>query len=246
MVCPQNKPIKTWGTYKDESMITYLDIAKGLLGRFKVFRITQIPQDENEKADALTKLASTTTNIWPKIVPVTHLSRPSINKQEELLVGEIKSRENNWMTPIRDHIERGIFPKDPIEARWVRYRATWYTIIGGELYRNGFSKILQRCIGSVEASKILKSFHSRVCRNHTQGKSLAHKTLIKGFYWPAQFANSQKVVESCETCQEIANDYRQPLERQRSLTSPWPLSMLGLDLIKPMPTRTRVDQNMLS
>ena len=42
--------------------------------------------------------------------------------------------------------------------------------------------------------------------------------------------------KSCKTCQRIANDIRQPLEVLRSLTSPWPFAMWGLDLIRPMPT----------
>ncbi|KAK0593716.1 hypothetical protein LWI29_011306 [Acer saccharum] len=48
---------------RDESMIAYLELAKGLLERFKEYRIVHVPREENEQADALAKLASTTVNI---------------------------------------------------------------------------------------------------------------------------------------------------------------------------------------
>ena len=51
---------------RDENMIAYLKLAKELLGRFKEYRIIQIPREENEQADALVKLASATINIWPR------------------------------------------------------------------------------------------------------------------------------------------------------------------------------------
>ena len=112
-------------------MIAYLDVARALLGRLKFFRITQIPREENGKADALSKLASTMTNIWPKTIPVAHLARSSISDHDQLFVGEIEVRESNWMTPNRDHLEKNILPEDFTYARRVRYRASRYTIIRG-------------------------------------------------------------------------------------------------------------------
>ncbi|KAK1559692.1 hypothetical protein Q3G72_017338 [Acer saccharum] len=123
-----------------------------------------------------------------------------------------------------------------MEAKRIRYRSTRYNIIDGELYRKGFSIALKRCAVDEEAKQILKDVHSGMCRNHTGGNSLAHKILKQGFYWPTLFAEAQRFTESCETCQKITNDIRQPPELLRSLTSPCPLAMWGLDLIGPMHT----------
>ncbi|KAK0586525.1 hypothetical protein LWI29_008372 [Acer saccharum] len=185
---------------REEHMIAYLDIAKKLLKKFKAYRISQIPREENEKADALSKLASATTSIRSKAIPVAHLAKPT---------------------------------------KRIRYRSARYTILRGELYRRGFSKVLQRCISGEKTGEILRSIHSGVCGNHTGGKSLAHKILRQGFYWPTLFAEAQQFAESCETCQRVANDIRRPPELLRSLTSPWPFAMWGLDLIGPMPTGTK-------
>nr|GFC37122.1 reverse transcriptase domain-containing protein [Tanacetum cinerariifolium] len=44
---------------KEDNMIKYMDIAKGLVSGFKTFSISQVPQSKNKKADALSKIAST-------------------------------------------------------------------------------------------------------------------------------------------------------------------------------------------
>ncbi|KAK0596905.1 hypothetical protein LWI29_020009 [Acer saccharum] len=75
---------------RDEHMITYLDIAKRLLRRFKKYKISQIPREENEKANALSKLASATTCIRSKAIPVAHLTKPSTAEAMEVMIVEIR------------------------------------------------------------------------------------------------------------------------------------------------------------
>ncbi|KAK0573961.1 hypothetical protein LWI29_016278 [Acer saccharum] len=222
---------------RDESMITYLELAKELLGRFKEYIIAHVPREENEQADALAKLASATINIWPKSISIIRLLQPSIVKSKE--VGAVFGERNSWMTPIKEYIVNDVLPSDPLEAKRLKYRATRYSVLNGELYKRGYSRALQRCVGPEEAEGILRSTHSENCGNHAGGVSLAHKTLRQGFYWPTLFANAKRVAARCEACQKIANNIRQPPELLQSITSPWPFAMWGIDLIDPMPTATR-------
>ncbi|KAK0583648.1 hypothetical protein LWI29_000919 [Acer saccharum] len=221
---------------RDECMIAYLDIAKKLFRWFKEYKITQIPREENEKADALSKLASAITCIRSKTIPVAHLTKPSTVEPEEIKVAKIQPYPNDWTTQLRKYLEENILLEDTLEAKRIRYRSTRYTILDGDLYKKRFSKTLQRCFTGEEADQILKDVHSSVCGNHTKGKSLAHKIFKQGFYWPTLFVEAQRFAENCETCQRIANDIRQPPEPLRSLTSPWPFAMWGLDHIGPMLT----------
>ncbi|KAK0572787.1 hypothetical protein LWI29_037332 [Acer saccharum] len=193
---------------REEHMIAYLDIAKRLLKKFKAYRISQIPREENEKADALSKLASATTSIRSKAIPVAHLTKPSTAESEEIIIAEIRPSPGDWTYKLRKYLEENILPEDTVEAKRIRYRSARYTILMGELYRRGFSKVLQRCISGEKTGEILRSVHSGVCGNHTGGKSLAHKILRQGFYWPTLFAEAQQFAESCETCQRVANDIR--------------------------------------
>ncbi|KAK0578128.1 hypothetical protein LWI29_005447 [Acer saccharum] len=224
---------------REEHMIAYLDIAKRLLRKFKMYKIFQIPREENEKADALSKLASATISIRSKAIPMAHLTKPSTAESEDVMIAEIRPSPGDWTTQLKKYLEENVLPEDAVEAKRIKYRSTQYTILRGELYRRGFSKVLQRCVACEETRKILKDVHSGVYGNHTGGKSLAHKVLRQGFYWPTLFVEAQRFAESCETCQRIVNDIRQPPELLKSLTSPWPFTMWGLDLIGPMPTRTK-------
>ena len=130
--------------------MTYLEIARRLLKKFKGYKITQIPREENERADALSKLASATNCVGSKTVPIAHLAMPSTVKSEEFVVAEIRPQSDNWTTQLKRYFEENILPEDTSEAKRIKYRSTWYTIMNGELYRKGFSKALQRCVTGEE------------------------------------------------------------------------------------------------
>ncbi|KAK0601168.1 hypothetical protein LWI29_021826 [Acer saccharum] len=221
---------------RDESMITYLELAKELLGRFKEYRIVHVPRKENEQADALAKLASSTINIWPKSISMIRLLQLSIVRSKE--VGAVFGERNSWITPIKEYLVNDVLPSDPLEAKRLKYKATRYSVLNGELYKRGYSRALQRCVGPEKAEGILRSIHSGNCGNHAGGASLAHKTLRQGFFWPTLFADAKRIAARCEACQKIANNIRQPPKLLQSITSPWPFAMWGIDLIGPMPTAT--------
>ncbi|GJU08003.1 reverse transcriptase domain-containing protein [Tanacetum coccineum] len=60
---------------KEQSMTQYLEKAKSLIESFKIFSIEQVPQSENKKVDALSKIASTSFAYLTKQVLVETLKR---------------------------------------------------------------------------------------------------------------------------------------------------------------------------
>ena len=92
------------------------------------------------------------------------------------------NESNNWMTPIKEYLINDILPSDSLEAKRLRYKATRYSVLSGDLYRRGYSRVLQRCVGPEEAEGILKGIHSGCYGNHAGSISLAHKALRQGFY----------------------------------------------------------------
>ncbi|GJY45403.1 reverse transcriptase domain-containing protein [Tanacetum coccineum] len=78
------------GTYvaKEADRIHYLEKVKALTGGFKAFTIKQIPRSENKKADALSKIASTSFAHLSKQVLVEELKEKSISEVEVLTVVE--------------------------------------------------------------------------------------------------------------------------------------------------------------
>ncbi|GJU36881.1 reverse transcriptase domain-containing protein [Tanacetum coccineum] len=78
------------GSYiaKESGMIQYLNKVKTLAKSFKEFSVKQIPRSENKKADALSKITSTSFAHLNKQVLVEELKEKSINEKEILDVVE--------------------------------------------------------------------------------------------------------------------------------------------------------------
>ncbi|GJR90559.1 reverse transcriptase domain-containing protein [Tanacetum coccineum] len=124
-------------TAKESGMIQYLNKVKTLAKNFKEFSIKQIPGSENKKADALSKIASTSFAHLNKQVLVEELKEKSINEKE--ILDEVEEKGNTWMTPICEYLTREILPEDAKKARAVRRKVVRYSMINGTLYKKSFS-----------------------------------------------------------------------------------------------------------
>ncbi|GJV57465.1 reverse transcriptase domain-containing protein [Tanacetum coccineum] len=91
------------GTYvaKEENMIKYLEKVKGLVSGFANFSISQVPRSKNKKADALSKIASTSFAHLSKQVLVEVLQEKSIQEKEVTTV--VEEDGPTWMTPIMEY-----------------------------------------------------------------------------------------------------------------------------------------------
>ena len=88
------------------------------------------------------------------------------------------------MKEIIDFLQKSILPEDKVKAQKMRLKATRYALIRGVLYRKLFSGPLLRCLTEKETIEVLDAIHSGVCGNHSGGRSLAHKAITVGYFWP--------------------------------------------------------------
>ncbi|GJS47076.1 reverse transcriptase domain-containing protein [Tanacetum coccineum] len=107
---------------KESGMVQYLEKVKGLTSNFKEFSIKQVPRSENKKADALSKIASTSFAHLSKQVLVEELKEKFINEKEVLAV--VEEEGHTWMTPVYEYLTKEILPKDKKKARVVRRKAS--------------------------------------------------------------------------------------------------------------------------
>ncbi|GJZ60609.1 reverse transcriptase domain-containing protein [Tanacetum coccineum] len=112
------------GSYvaKESGMVQYLKKVKTLASNFKEFSIKQVPRSENKKADALSKIASTSFAHLSKQVLVEELKEKSIHEKEVLAIAE--EEEQTWMTPICEYLTKETLPEDKKKARVVRRKAS--------------------------------------------------------------------------------------------------------------------------
>nr|GEV79297.1 reverse transcriptase domain-containing protein [Tanacetum cinerariifolium] len=126
------------GTYvaKEDNMIKYPEIVKGLVSGFTTFSISQVPRSKNKQADALSKIGSTSFAHLSKQVLVEVLENKSIKEKEVAAV--IEEDGPTWMTQLVDYLKEGVLLGDNKEARKLRLKARQYELMEGVLYRRSF------------------------------------------------------------------------------------------------------------
>ncbi|GKB00587.1 reverse transcriptase domain-containing protein [Tanacetum coccineum] len=143
-------PNQVKGSYiaKESGMIQYLKKVKTLANSFKKFIIKQVPRSENKKADALSKITSTSFAHLTKQVQVEELNEKSINEAEVLAVVEEKG--DTWMTPIYEYLTEETLHAEKEKARAVQGKSRRYAVIKGVLYKKSYlgpwlRKMIQEC-----------------------------------------------------------------------------------------------------
>ena len=139
------------------------------------------------------------------------------------------------MTSIISFLLDGHFPQDTDEARKIRKRAARFTVLNDTLYKRGFSMPYLKCVDQDDAKYILEEIHDRVCGDHTGPRSLVSKVIRTGYFWPTMRAYAVELVKRCDKCQRFGNVQRLPTEKLTAITSPWPFSKWGIDIVDPLP-----------
>ncbi|GJR11972.1 reverse transcriptase domain-containing protein [Tanacetum coccineum] len=138
---------------KEENMIKYLEKVKSLVSGFANFSISQVPRSKNKKADALSKIASTSFAHLSKQVLVEILKEKSIQEKEVKTV--VEEDRPTWMTPIIEYLKEVTLPDDKKEASKLRIKARQYELLKGILYRRSFLKPWLRCVGPLQANYVI-------------------------------------------------------------------------------------------
>ena len=125
------------------------------------------------------------------------------------------------------------------DARKLRVRSARYILMDEVLYKRGFSQPYLRCLAPDEANYVLREIHERACGNHSRARSLVHKVIRAGYYWPNMQVDAKVYVKVCDQCQQFSNVPRQPSEYLTTMMAPWPFAQWGLDILGPFPLGTR-------
>ncbi|GKV43074.1 hypothetical protein SLEP1_g50414 [Rubroshorea leprosula] len=154
------------------SAIQVYTLVAELKCKFQKFCLSKIPRAENEQADSLSKFASDSS-----------LSSRSI-----------------FTDSIVSFLRNGIVPEDRQEAMKLRKKASWYTLVDEVLYKRSFSLPLLQCLNPYEAVYALREVHEGVCGSHVGARTLAHKVLRQGYYWPNMYKDATHFVQKCLKC----------------------------------------------
>ena len=218
-------------------MQRYLSKPHQLAAYFESFEIQGIPRSQNRRADALSRLASTSFSTLNKTVLVEVLAEPGYVEDKVYPVAS----GDTWMTPLVKFLGQDILPDDKTEAREVQRKAARYALHNGCLYKRSYLGLWLRCVTPKEGERILQEIHEGLCGAHVGYRMLVKKTLLLGYFWPTLRQDARLLLLCCLSYQHHAPEHHQSTNLMIPITSPWPFEQWGTDIIGPFP---RVANNM--
>lgn len=108
------------------------------------------------------------------------------------------------------YLRDGTLPEDHHASCRLKVQSSRFVLIGVVLYKRGFSQPYLRCLGLDEANYVMREVCEGVCRNHLGARSLVHKLMQAGYYWPIMQKDTQSYMKVCDKCQCFRNIIRQP------------------------------------
>ena len=82
------------------------------------------------------------------------------------------------------------------KRRSLRVQATKYCLTQDGLGWKNPDGLILRCVDEEESKKLLEEFHSGFCGGNFAAKTMAHKILREGYYWPTLFTDVHKSVRN--------------------------------------------------
>ncbi|GJW19727.1 reverse transcriptase domain-containing protein [Tanacetum coccineum] len=158
----------------------------------------QVPRSKNKKADALSKIASTSFAHLSKHVLIEELKEKSVNESEVLAV--VEEEGESWMTPIHEYLTDETLPAERKKARAIKHKSQRFAIINVILYTKSFLGPWIRCVGPSQANYVLREIHKGSCSMHAGTRSVVAKALRIGYYWPTMHKDARALIKACQEC----------------------------------------------
>ena len=184
---------------KDERMQGYLNQVKCLQSKFDSFDLLHVPRSGNAHADSLAMLATSSAQDLPRVILVEDLYKPS-RTGETVQINQIRAGPS-WMDFIIRFLKEDILSEEKIVADKIQRKATSYWLSEDhKLYKRSFSGPYLLCVHPELTESLLEELHERIYGSHTGGKSLAHRAITQGYWWPNMQREALEYVRKCDQC----------------------------------------------
>lgn len=97
-------------------------------------------------------------------------------------------------------------------------------MIDGELYRRSYGGPYLKCLTSKQGQTILFQMHEGIYGNRSGGRSLGHKVIAQGYFWPKMMTHVGEYARKCQNCQRFVHQNRAPLRDLNYVISAWPFA----------------------
>ena len=184
-------------------MQEYLCQVRSIQEKFEVFDLSHVPRSGNTHADSLATLATSSAQDLPRVILVEDLYTRALTHQGAPQIHQI-TLGPSWMDAISPFLKKDVLLEEKSEADKVRRKAPWFWLSEDrKLYKRSFSGPYLLCVHPKASETLLEELHEGVCGSHTRGRSLSHKALTQGYWWPNMQKEAQEYVKKCDQCQRF-------------------------------------------
>ena len=209
---------------RDERMQVYLTQIRHLQLKFESFNLQHIPRSGNTHADSLATLATSSAQNLPRVILIEDLCKPSRIRGNMICISHVRIGPS-WMDLIIQFLSKDILLKEKSEAKKVHRKAPQFWLSKDQkLYKRSFSGPYLLCIHPEASELLLEELHEGICGSHTRGKSIAHRAITQGYWWPNMQKEALEYTKKCDQCQKFAPNTHQPIGFLNPLSSPWPFA----------------------
>ena len=105
------------------------------------------------------------------------------------------------MDPIVLFLREDILLEDKSEADKIRRKTPRFWLSEDQkLYKLSFSGPYLLCIHPEALELLLEKLQEGICGSHIGGKSLSHRAITQGYWWPNMQKEAQEYVKKCDQC----------------------------------------------
>ncbi|KAG8488270.1 hypothetical protein CXB51_018004 [Gossypium anomalum] len=224
-----------WET-RDPKLINYRELVRDLIKVFDDIIFFYLSRDENQMADALATLASMIRVNGQENMKQIRMGIYEAPAHCYNIDDEEERDDYHWYHDILRYVKNCEYPNQATEndKRTLRRLTSDYVLDGEILYKRRKDQVLLRCVDAVGAKKILEEVHEGVCGTHANGFTMARKIMRFGYYWSKMEGDCISYAKKCHKCQIYGDKIHVPPSPLHVMTSPWPFSMWGMDVIGPL------------
>lgn len=147
---------------------------------------------KNSRANILSKLTRTENLGYNQKVILETLFASGIESYE--IISIKVAQPSSQMDPILHYLTTHELSSDEVQTKKVLKLVAKYILVYRKLYKIGRSSPIIRCLGEDDTTLFLAEIHQGTCNIHIGGRSLTHKLLREGYYWPTLMKDIEKFV----------------------------------------------------
>ena len=209
---------------RDPRMVKYVSWVKQHLSSFQVWKLEHIPKDRNERADALSSVASSLPLTKTIFLPIYYQPTSSIGSQQ---INQVDENPPSWMDPISLHLSTCQLPSERDKAHKIQVQSARFSLVDGQLFKRFVGGPYLKCLMPEHSQYVLVELHEGICGNHPGGRTLAHQAYTQGSYWPTMRVDAANYTRKYDRFQRLAPILKSPVQDLISISSPWPLCSMG-------------------